>query len=160
MDDVSISSDCPHLHVTPGADVKDDDDRSRSDSHWAVAQLPEITAPVDHLDLQRQSGVSVEDIAALLGHREVLAVEGGHPGIRDTGLGRIAGQDADLSDRRHVIPPLFGAGERGGPDVKRQQLFPVNQEILLHLDGDQMGLVPIVSADFYLTSRQPDLVVK
>ena len=125
-----------------------------------MAQLPEIAASVDNLDLQRKADVSVEDVATLLGDREVVAVEGGHPVIRDTGLGRIAGQDADLSDRSHVIPPLFGAGERRGPDVKRQQLFPVNQEILLYLDGDQMGLVPIVSADFYLTTRQPDLVVK
>ena len=125
-----------------------------------MAQLPEIAASVDHLDLQRQSDVSVEDVAALLGDREVLAVKGGHTVIRDTGLGRVAGQDPNFSDRRHVIPPLFRAGERGGPDVKRQQLFPVNQEILLYLDWDQMGLVPIVSADFYLTTRQPDLVVK
>ena len=160
MDDVSISADRPHLHVAPGADIKDDDDGARSDGHRAVAQLLEVAASVDHLDLQGQSGVAVEDVAALLRDREVLAVEGGHPVIRDAGLGRIAGQDANLCHRRHVIPPLFGARERGGPDVKRQQLFPVNQEILLRLDGDQVGLVPIVSADFYLTPRQPDLAVK
>ena len=160
MDDVSISADCPHLHVAPGADVKDDDNWSRSDSHRAVTELPEVAASVGHLDLEGQSGVAVEDVAALLRYREVLAVEGGHPVVGDAGLGRIAGQDANLCHRRHVIPPLFGARERGGPDVKRQQLLPVNQEILLHLDGDRMGLVPIVSADFYLTTRQPDLVVK
>ena len=91
MDDVSISADCPHLHVAPGADVKDDDDGPRSDSHGAVTQLPEVAASVGHLHFQRQSDVSVEDIAALLRDREVVAVEGGHPVIRDAGLGRSAG---------------------------------------------------------------------
>ena len=81
MDDVSISADRPHLHVAPGADIKDDDDGPRSDGHRAVAQLLEVAPSVDHLDLQGQSGVAVEDIAALLLDREVLAVEGGHPVI-------------------------------------------------------------------------------
>ena len=81
MDDVSICADCPHLHVAPGADVKDDDKGPCSHSHRAVTQLPEVAASVGHLHLKRQSGVSVEDIAALLGDREVLAVEGGYPVI-------------------------------------------------------------------------------
>ena len=91
MDDVSISADCPHLHVAPGADIKDDDDRPRSNSHRAVAQLPEVAASVGHLDLEWQAGVAVEDVASLFRDREVLAVEGGHPVIGGAGLGRIAG---------------------------------------------------------------------
>ena len=153
MDDVSISADCPHLHVAPGADIKDDDNWPRSNGHGAVAQLPQVAASVDNLDLKRKSGVAIEDIAPLLGDGKVVGVEGGHTGVGDAGLGRIAGQNTDLGYRRHVVPPLFGPRERSGPDVESQQLFPVHQEILFHLDGDRMGLVPIVSADLYLTTR-------
>ena len=111
LDDVSISADCPHLHVAPGADVKDDDGRARSDGHGAVTQLSQVAASVDHLDLQGQPGVAVQHVAALLRDGEHLGVEGGDAVFRDAGVAGAAGEHAHLGHGRHVVPPLLGAGE-------------------------------------------------
>ena len=125
-----------------------------------MAQLAEVAAAVEHLQLLAEAAVPVQEVAPLVSLREGEAAggEGVHRVVGDALLGHRAAQHPHLRHGHHVAAPVAGGGAGRRADVEGEQLVRVEERVLARGHGDVVRAgVPVIAADPQLTLAQPHL---
>ena len=125
-----------------------------------MAQLPQVTSSVEHLNFMGENFVPIQNIGSLLLMGIFDVVECFHQVVWDALVaGDVAGEEPDLRHGEDVASPVAGRGEVWAPHVQRHQLLSVDQKVLLGSDGNRMGRVPVMFAYFDQTAGQNDLEI-